>query len=72
MISKILASLIEFLAGFGKALPQIAENRSKRLEIREPAKKERIKGRMLRISRRNLRKKKRLERAINRQKKREN
>ncbi len=72
MLSKVLAALIEFLAGIGKALPQIAENRSKRLEIREPAKRERIKGRKLRIQRRNLRKQKRLEKAIDRRNKRGN
>ncbi len=43
MLSKFLASLIEFLAGFGKALPTIADNQRTRLEIKRPAKEARAK-----------------------------
>lgn len=62
MISKLLAALISFLAGMGKAIPTIAENKSKRLEIKEEAKRERARGRKLRIQRRNLRRAYRLRR----------
>ena len=55
MISKLLASLIKFLAGFGKALPTIADNQKTRLEIKRPAKEARAKLRATRIKRRQLR-----------------
>lgn len=55
MISKLLAALISLFAGIGKAIPTIAENKSKKLEIKEEAKRERARGRKLRIQRRNLR-----------------
>ena len=62
MISKFLSALITFLAGFGNAIPTIAKNQSKRLSIKEPAKRERAKGRELRLKRRNLKKLRKLER----------
>ncbi len=62
MISKLLSALITFLAGFGKAIPRMAMNQSRRLDIKEPAKRERAKGRELRLKRRNLKKLRRLER----------
>lgn len=55
MLSKLLASLIEFLAGFGKALPTIADNQRTRLEIKRPAKEARVKLRATRLKRRQLR-----------------
>ena len=55
MLSKLLASLIEFLAGFGKALPTIANNQATRLEIKRPAKEARAKLRATRIKRKQIR-----------------
>jgi hypothetical protein len=62
VISKFLSALITFLAGFGDALPTMAKNQSRRLDIKEPAKRERAKGRELRLKRKNLKKLRRLER----------
>lgn len=63
MIGKFIAAIIEFLVGVGGALPQMAKNQSRRLDIKEGVKRARAKGRQLRIERRNLRKLKRLEKA---------
>lgn len=62
MLSKLLASLIEFFAGFGKALPTIADNQRTRLEIKRPAKEARAKLRATRIKRRQLRAERKLRR----------
>lgn len=62
MLSKFLASLIEFLAGFGQALPTIADNQRTRLEIKRPAKEARAKLRATRITRRQLRAERKLRR----------
>lgn len=55
VVSKLLATLIEFFANFSKAIPTIAENQSKRLEIKKPAKIERAKLRAIRLKRRQIR-----------------
>lgn len=55
MLSKLLASIIEFFAGIGKALPTIADNQRTRLEIKRPAKEARVKLRATRLKRRQLR-----------------
>lgn len=52
MLSKFIAALIQFLVGSGKALPTIAENQSKRIDIKRPAKEARAKLRATRIKRR--------------------
>jgi len=62
VLSKLLASLIEFLAGFGKALPKIADNQATRLEIKRPAKEARAKLRATRIKRKQLRAERKLRR----------
>jgi len=63
VIGKFIAAIIEFIVGVGGALPQMAKNQSRRLDIKEGVKRARAKGRQLRIERRNLRKNKRLEKA---------
>ena len=63
MIGKFIAAIIEFLVGVGGALPQMAKNQSRRLDIKEGVKRARAKGPQLRNERRNLRKLKRLEKA---------
>ena len=61
MLSKFLAALIQFLVGTGKALPTIADNQSKRIDIKRPAKEARAKLRATRIKRRILRAERKLQ-----------
>jgi len=58
--SKLIAALIQLLIGLGKALPTLADNQSKRIEIKRPAKEERSKLRALRIKRKQLKAKRKL------------
>ena len=62
VLSKLLASVIEFLAGFGQALPKIADNQATRLEIKRPIKEARAKLRATRIKRKQLRAERKLRR----------
>lgn len=60
MASKLIAALIKFFAGFGKALPTIAKNQAERIAIRKPIKVERVKLKVTRIKRKQLRAERRL------------